>query len=136
MKNPAIDPVTGMPSSAAGSDVPTPAKHPNVRSAATLLFVAAAILLVFSEIACRFVLGLGDPPLYQADATMEYMLQPSKTYYRFHNRVSVNRYGMRADDFDRLLVQADRRPDLLPVAPRTESRIGTHERNLARGGQA
>jgi hypothetical protein len=30
---------------------------------------------------------------------MEYLLQPSKTYYRFHNRFSVNQYGMRADDF-------------------------------------
>ena len=30
---------------------------------------------------------------------MEYLLQPSKTYYRFHNRFSVNRYGMRSDDF-------------------------------------
>jgi hypothetical protein len=30
---------------------------------------------------------------------MEYLLQPSKTYYRFHNRFAVNRYGMRADDF-------------------------------------
>jgi len=30
---------------------------------------------------------------------MEFLLQPSKTYYRFHNRFSVNRYSMRADDF-------------------------------------
>jgi len=30
---------------------------------------------------------------------MEYVLQPSKTYHRFHNRLAVNRYGMRADDF-------------------------------------
>jgi len=61
--------------------------------------VTAVILAIFSEIVSRFMVGLGDPPLYQADATMEYMLQPSKTYYRFHNRVSVNRYGMRADEF-------------------------------------
>jgi hypothetical protein len=48
---------------------------------------------------CRFAIGLGDPPLYQADGQMEYLLQPSKTYHRFHNRFSVNRYGMRSDDF-------------------------------------
>jgi hypothetical protein len=30
---------------------------------------------------------------------MEYFLQPSKTYKRFHHRFAVNRYGMRADDF-------------------------------------
>lgn len=52
-----------------------------------------------SEFFCRFVVGLGDPPLYQADGAMEYLLQPSKTYHRFHNRFSVNRYAMRADDF-------------------------------------
>jgi hypothetical protein len=64
-----------------------------------LAFITALTALVLSELACRFVIGLGDPPLYQADATMEYVLQPSKTYYRFHSRFSVNRYGMRADDF-------------------------------------
>ena len=64
-----------------------------------LALLGMAILFVSSEVLCRFVLGLGDPPLYQADATMEYMLQPSKTYFRFHNRFAVNRYGMRSDDF-------------------------------------
>jgi GDSL-like Lipase/Acylhydrolase family len=61
--------------------------------------VGAIALLACSELACRFVIGLGDPPLYQADAKMEYVLQPSKTYSRFHNRFSVNRYSMRAEDF-------------------------------------
>jgi lysophospholipase L1-like esterase len=60
-----------------------------------LLMVAPAA----SELFCRFVVGLGDPPLYQSDRAMEYLLQPSKTSYRFHNRFSVNRYSMRADDF-------------------------------------
>src|ERR1700730_10410371 len=30
---------------------------------------------------------------------MEYVLQPSKAYFRFHNRFSVNQYSMRSDDF-------------------------------------
>ncbi|HEX4487543.1 MAG TPA: hypothetical protein VH088_14825 [Terriglobales bacterium] len=66
-----------------------------------LKFFLAAILAlsVASELFCRFIVGLGDPPLYQADPTMEYMLQPGKTYHRFHHRFSVNAYGMRADDF-------------------------------------
>lgn len=63
-----------------------------------MLGIAAAII-VFSELLCRFMIGLGDPPLYQADSKIEYLLQPSKTYYRFHHRFSVNRYSMRADDF-------------------------------------
>lgn len=61
--------------------------------------IVALFALVFSEAVCEFAIGLGDPPLYQADSRMEYMLQPSRTYYRFHNRFSVNQYGMRADDF-------------------------------------
>jgi hypothetical protein len=42
---------------------------------------------------------------------MEYMLQPGKTYQRFHNRFSVNRYGMRSDDFP----ATKSRPDELRV---------------------
>lgn len=63
-----------------------------------LILIAAAVFLL-SELICRFAIGLGNPPLYQADAQIEYLLQPSKTYYRFHNRFAVNRYSMRADDF-------------------------------------
>src|ERR1700685_355224 len=55
--------------------------------------------LLSAELLCRFAIGLGDPPLYQADGQMEYLLQPSRTYYRFHHRFSVNQYGMRADNF-------------------------------------
>jgi len=62
-------------------------------------FLLLALALISTELFCRLVVGLGDPPLYQADAVMEYLLQPSRTYYRFHNRFSVNRYSMRADDF-------------------------------------
>ena len=61
-------------------------------------FLAVALALA-SEPFCRFGIGLGDPPLYQADEAIEYLLQPSKTYRRFHHRFSVNRYSMRADDF-------------------------------------
>jgi len=78
---------------------------PPVESSATtrskfrILVLVATIALALSEILCRFAIGLGDPPLYQADGQMEYLLQPSKTYERFHSRIAINRYGMRADDF-------------------------------------
>jgi len=61
--------------------------------------LSCVIVVALSELFCRLAIGLGDPPLYQADGQMEYILQPSKTYHRFHNRFTVNRYGMRADDF-------------------------------------
>ena len=64
-----------------------------------LVFALTLAALVLADLACRFVIGLGDPPLYETDPTMQYLLQPSKTYYRFHGKFSVNRYSMRADDF-------------------------------------
>ena len=66
---------------------------------ASVFVVLLLVALVSSELLCKFVIGLGDPPLYQADGTMEYLLQPSKTYHRFHHQIAVNRYAMRADDF-------------------------------------
>jgi hypothetical protein len=69
------------------------------RSRLKLFLGIAAATLLLAELVCRFGIGLGNPPLYQADAKMEYLLKPSKTYSRFHHRFAVNRYGMRADDF-------------------------------------
>ena len=76
--------------------VPPPRR---TRSTPKLLAVIAVVGFICVEFFCRFVLGLGNPPLYQADGPMEYRLRPSQTYYRFHNRFAVNRYSMRADDF-------------------------------------
>ena len=97
---PALAPVAN--SSSPSSSVTLPARSaaavralPKIKLALLLLVLA----LISAELLCRFVMGLGDPPLYQADPETEYLLQPSKTYYRFHNRFSVNRYSMRADDF-------------------------------------
>jgi GDSL-like Lipase/Acylhydrolase family len=69
------------------------------RKFAVRIAVTTMILLVAAELVCRFAIGLGDPPVYQVDEKLEYLLQPSKTYYRFHRRFSVNHYSMRADDF-------------------------------------
>jgi len=76
---------------------PSPARSSS--SKGKLLLIILVVVFGLSELFCRYVVGLGDPPLYQTDASTEYVLQPSKTYYRFHNRFSVNRYSMRADDF-------------------------------------
>jgi hypothetical protein len=61
-----------------------------------LLLLALGLI---TELVLRWIVGLGDPPLYQSEPSMEYMLQPSKTYLRFGNRIFVNRYGMRSADF-------------------------------------
>lgn len=81
---------------------PSTARELQKSSGLTLVAICFLMLLVIigtAELFCRFVIGLGDPPLYQTDGAMGYVLQPSKTYYRFHDRFAVNRYGMRADDF-------------------------------------
>jgi hypothetical protein len=72
---------------------------PLIKTRVKIAFVLLVVAFGLAEAICQFGIGLGDPPLYQADPTMEYLLQPSKTYSRFHNRFSVNRYSMRADDF-------------------------------------
>jgi hypothetical protein len=79
--------------------VTTTTRKPSKPKFAFLLVLFLVAVFASSELFCRFVVGLGDPPLYQADRTMEYLLQPSKTYRRFHHQIAVNRYGMRADDF-------------------------------------
>jgi hypothetical protein len=81
------------------SVVPPVVPPPERRSKLKLIVLFVVIAFAVSELLCRFAIGLGDPPLYLADAQMEYLLQPSRTYYRFHNKFSVNRYGMRSDDF-------------------------------------
>jgi hypothetical protein len=89
-----LEPTTHTPE--APPSIPPPRRK---QSRLKLIALSAALALVLPELVCRFVIGLGDPPLYRVDEKMEYLLQPSRTYYRFHNHFAVNRYGMRADDF-------------------------------------
>lgn len=91
--NPA-KPWSRVPSATAPSALPN---CPQFKIKIVLLVIATT--LACAELFCRFVIGLGDPPLYQADRSMEYVLQPSKTYRRFHHRFAVNQYSMRSDDF-------------------------------------
>jgi hypothetical protein len=90
LSHPTLEPLIAEP-------VPSPL-HQKKSRLKLIVFVVAAVFIL-SELLCRFGLGLGSPPLYQTDSKMEYLLQPSKTYYRFHHRFSVNRYSMRSDDF-------------------------------------
>lgn len=81
--------------------------------------VGALAGLVGLEWSARQVLGLGDPPLYMAHPTIEYMLQPGRAYRRFGNDFKVNRYGMRSAEITprregnevRLLVLGDSVPN-------------------------
>lgn len=64
--------------------------------------VAALALLLAGELVAERGLGLGDPPLMQADPQIEYLFQPNQTCRRFHNLVHYNAWSMRSDDFSAL----------------------------------
>lgn len=55
--------------------------------------IGAAVLL---EMALRFGLGFGDPPLYVADEQIGYLLAPNQKVKRFGNRIEINAHSMRA----------------------------------------
>lgn len=80
---------------------PDAAARPSPRKKRRLAIWAGALLLtgvVGAEVAARYVLGLGDPPLYVLDPRIEYMLAPSQDCRRFGNVFQTNRFGMRSDE--------------------------------------
>ena len=66
-----------------------------------MVLIALVVLIAAIELGARYVLGLGDPPLYALDPQIEYVMKPSATYRRFGNRVAINQWSMRSDDFPR-----------------------------------
>lgn len=63
------------------------------------VLIALIALLILAEGVARFGLGLGDPPLWQAHAQIEYIAVPSQRYSRYGNTISYNAYSMRSDEF-------------------------------------
>ncbi|MBY0112533.1 MAG: hypothetical protein K2Y21_06905 [Phycisphaerales bacterium] len=64
---------------------------------------AAALGLVATvlaaELLARFALGLGDPPLFQKDDTIEYVLKPG-TYHRFGHAIHINQWSQRSPEIE------------------------------------
>ena len=64
--------------------------------------VAVLVLLIgaaTAEVLARTALGLGQPPLYQPDREIEYVLKPDQNVRRFGNHYQVNHFSMRAENF-------------------------------------
>ena len=61
--------------------------------------IALLLLLVTGELVARYAIGLGDPPLMQADLKIEYLFKPDQDCRRFHNHIKYNHWSMRSDDF-------------------------------------
>jgi hypothetical protein len=76
------------------------AKKPGRRLARWVIGAAGlgVLGLIAGEGVLRFGMGLGDPPLYELDSEVEYMLRPSRTYHRFGNTFSVNSFSMRSPE--------------------------------------
>jgi hypothetical protein len=66
--------------------------------------LAGILIILFgfgsaAEWFARARLGLGNPPLSVTHPTIEYLFKPNQDVLRFGNRVRINAYGMRSDDF-------------------------------------
>ena len=75
--------------------IPASASLPSRRRRRILLRagIILLILLGIGEMVSRFVLGLGDPPLYVADNEIQYYNLPARTYHRFGNGLLNGFYG-------------------------------------------
>ncbi|MFN7019796.1 MAG: hypothetical protein ACK4WH_00535 [Phycisphaerales bacterium] len=69
--------------------------------------MAVVALVIAAELIARFVVGLGDPPLYDLDPRMEYLYKPSKVYRRFGHTIAINSHSMRSPEFPRDKSSAD-----------------------------
>jgi lysophospholipase L1-like esterase len=74
---------------------------PSRRALALMGVLLALACIAGTEIYARVGLGLGFPPLYITDPSIEYMMKPGQDLYRFGNHVLVNSYGMRSEEFAR-----------------------------------
>lgn len=77
---------------------PRPRRRIRLWKVAACLVAAPVVGLAVAEGILRFGMGLGDPPLYELDQDVEYMLVPSRTYHRFGNTYSVNSFSMRSPE--------------------------------------
>jgi len=67
-----------------------------VRRSLCIGLTALGSTLLLGELVARYSLGLGTPPLYQADPFTEYRLQPNQHLRRFGHRIEVNANSMRS----------------------------------------
>lgn len=64
-----------------------------------LILLMVVVLVASVEAGLRLFVGLGNPPLLQTDETIEYMFKPNQDLRRFGNRIKINEYGMRSENF-------------------------------------
>ena len=65
----------------------------------TVVLALLVLLVAGTELALRFILGLGDPVLIEPDSACSYVTRPNQKIFRFLVHTYINRYGMRSDEF-------------------------------------
>jgi GDSL-like Lipase/Acylhydrolase family len=75
--------------------MPRGTKAGKVLTCFLLLCISAPLV---TEIALRYVLGLGNPVLIAPDSVCGYTLKPDQDIYRFFVHTHVNHWAMRSDD--------------------------------------
>ncbi|MCB9230615.1 MAG: hypothetical protein H6581_03085 [Bacteroidia bacterium] len=58
--------------------------------------IGGVVLLIAGELVARFVLGLGDPPLYRTDPDYEYIQVENQDLKRFGQHYFTNEFAMRS----------------------------------------
>lgn len=63
-------------------------------------WLGATILLAtfLAEIGLRLGAGLGDPPLFQRDDEIGYLMAPGQEVFRLGNRIAINRFHQRSEE--------------------------------------
>lgn len=65
-----------------------------------LIWSAAILigLLLSAEIGLRAIVGLGNPPLFQSDPEVGYLMVANQEVYRLGTRIKINAFHQRSDD--------------------------------------
>ncbi|MFI5203391.1 MAG: hypothetical protein ACHQF2_02755 [Flavobacteriales bacterium] len=61
-------------------------------------YVTVASLLLGLQLVARFVMGLGELPVYIQSDVYEYVYAPGQDIWRFHNRIITNSIGLRSGE--------------------------------------
>jgi len=72
-------------------------------------FIYFFLVLVSFEFFCKFLIGLGDPPLSREHPTIEYEFVPNQDIKRFHRTIKINSYGMRSNDLKKVKPSNEKR---------------------------
>lgn len=59
------------------------------------------VFLIISEVILRFVIGLGDFPVYRVDKNYEYIYESNQDVYRYGNHIVTNEFGMRSKSINK-----------------------------------